>query len=377
MSDIGLMPERDRRPAGHRAARRAKKERRGPGCFFLLLIVAAVCVAGYLGATKLVGLAGDFFGGPEDYPGPGTGSVVIEVRQGDTVAAMGRELKAKDVIASVDAFLDAAAGAPEMNQVQPGFYQLRKQMQATQAVQALVDPASRVDASIGVPEGARVDQVVGQIAKKTEFTKKEINAALKDPELGLPAAAEGNPEGYLYPATYMVGPDATPLSLLQEMVSKAVALETDLNLEARAKALGISSHDAIVVASIVQAEAGTADYDKVARVIYNRLDEGMALQMDSTIHYVSGKDGSVWTSAESREIDSPYNTYKYPGLPPSPIGNPGEEALEAALNPADGAWLYFTLVDAESGETKFAESYSEHQQNVEELRQNCREQGGC
>ncbi|WP_370619553.1 endolytic transglycosylase MltG [Mumia sp. Pv 4-285] len=376
MSDLGLMPERERRPSGHRAARREKK-RRGPGCFFILLIVAAVCVAGYLGLSKVVGVANDFFGGPEDYPGPGTGSVVIEVSKGDTVAGIGRELKAQDVVASVDAFLSAASGAPEINQVQPGFYQLKTKMAADDAVRTLIDPSSRVDSTVGVPEGARVDQVVESIVKNTEFSKKQVNAALESPELGLPPAAEGNPEGYLYPATYTVGPDTTPLSLFQEMVKKSVQLDQDLDLVGNADTLGISPHDARVVASIVQAEAGTADYAKVARVIYNRLDEGMALQMDSTIHYVSGKDGSIWTSAEARDIDSPYNTYMYTGLPPSPIGNPGEKALKAALNPADGDWLYFTLVDAETGETKFAESYSEHQQNVEELRQNCRDQGGC
>ncbi|KAA1423271.1 endolytic transglycosylase MltG [Mumia zhuanghuii] len=377
MSDLGLMPERERRPSGHRAARREKKRRGGPGCFFILLIIAAVCVAGYLGLSKVVGLANDFFGGPEDYPGPGTGSVVVEVSKGDTVAGIGRELKAQDVVASVDAFLSAAAGAPEINQVQPGFYELKTQMAADDAVAALINPESRVDSTVGVPEGARVDQVVASMVKNTEFTKKQVNAALASPELGLPPAAEGNPEGYLYPATYTVGPDTTPLSLFQEMVSKSVALDKELDLDGHAKALGISGHDARVVASIVQAEAGTADYDKVARVIYNRLDAGMPLQMDSTIHYVSGKDGSIWTSAEAREVDSPYNTYLYTGLPPSPIGNPGEKALNAALNPADGEWLYFTLVDAETGETKFADTYSEHQQNVEELRQNCRDQGGC
>ncbi|MGH1562887.1 endolytic transglycosylase MltG [Mumia sp. DW29H23] len=378
MSDLGLMPERERRPAGHRAARREKKKRRGPGCFLILLIVAAVCVAGYLGVSKLVGAAGDFFGGPEDYPGPGTGSVVVEVSQGDTVAAIGRELKSQGVVASVDAFLDAASGAPEMNQVQPGFYQLQKEMPARDAVSALINPESRVDASISVPEGARVDQVVDQIVKKTEFTKKDVEAALENPELGLPDAAEGNPEGYLFPATYTVAPDDTALSLLQQMVTKAKQVHSELGLEERAKALGITPHEAVTVASIVEAESGREkDAPKVARVIYNRLDDGMALQMDSTVHFVVGKNGSVWTNELDRESDSPYNTYKVVGLPPGPIGNPGEAALEAALNPADGDWRYFVAVDLDTGETKFAATLDEHNGNVAELREFCETSEKC
>ncbi|MBW9211666.1 endolytic transglycosylase MltG [Mumia sp. zg.B53] len=378
MSDLGILPDRERRPAGHRAARAQKKQRRGPGCFFLLLIVAAVCVGGYLGVSKLVGAAGDFLGGPEDYSGDGTGSVVIEVRKGDTVAAIGRELKAKGVVASVDAFLEAASGAPEMNQVQPGFYQLKKEMAARSAVTTLISPDSRVDASISVPEGARVDQVVAQIVKRTEFSKKDVMAALEDPKLGLPAAADGDPQGYLFPATYTVAPDATPLSLLQQMVKKAVEMESDLDLEGRAAALGITPHEALTIASIVEAESGRAkDAPKVARVIYNRLDVGMALQMDSTVHFVSGKDGSVWTDSTDRDSDSPYNTYKVVGLPPGPIGNPGEAALEATLNPADGDWLYFVAVDLDTGETKFAPSLEEHNRNIAELREFCTTSEKC
>ena len=265
-----------------------------------------------------------------------------------------------------------------MNQVQPGFYQLKKEMAARSAVTTLISPDSRVDASISVPEGARVDQVVAQIVKRTEFSKKDVTAALENPKLGLPAAADGDPQGYLFPATYTVGPDATPLSLLQQMVKKAVEMENDLDLEGRAAALGITPHEALTVASIVEAESGRAkDSPKVARVIYNRLDVGMALQMDSTVHFVSGKDGSVWTDSTDRDSDSPYNTYKVVGLPPGPIGNPGEEALEAALNPADGDWLYFVAVDLDTGETKFAPSLEEHNGNIAELREFCSTSEKC
>jgi UPF0755 protein len=117
----------------------------------------------------------------------------------------------------------------------------------------------------------------------------------------------------------------------------------------------------------VQAEARLPeDFAKVARVIYNRLEDGQPLQMDSTVAYANDVY-TVFTSDEQRAVDSPYNTYLYPGLPPGPINSPGSQALEAALNPAEGSWRYFVTVDLETGETKYADTFEEHESNVAEL----------
>ena len=132
----------------------------------------------------------------------------------------------------------------------------------------------------------------------------------------------------------------------------------------------------VTKASIVQAEAGSAeDMAKVARVLENRLADGMPLQLDTTVNYANGKSG-ITTTPKDRANPSPYNTYVHPGLPPGPINNPGEEALRAVLNPAAGDWRFFVVVNPDTGETRFAETAEEHQQNVLLFQQWLREQPG-
>jgi UPF0755 protein len=130
----------------------------------------------------------------------------------------------------------------------------------------------------------------------------------------------------------------------------------------------------MTLASILEYEGSRPeDLDKIARVFYNRLDEGMALQSDATVAYANNLQGTVWTTQEQRDNPSPYNTYVHPGLPPGPIGSPGQKTLEAALNPADGDWLYFVPINLKTGETAFAETFAEHQANVAKLKDWCRE----
>jgi UPF0755 protein len=134
----------------------------------------------------------------------------------------------------------------------------------------------------------------------------------------------------------------------------------------------------MTIASLVQAEArDDEDFAKVSRVIYNRLEKSMPLQFDSTVHYAVGRDGKVSTSEEDRNVDSPYNTYRHPGLPPTPIMAPGEQAIKAALEPAEGDWLYFVTTNPDTGETKFAETFAEHQKNVAEFKEYCATSDSC
>jgi UPF0755 protein len=115
----------------------------------------------------------------------------------------------------------------------------------------------------------------------------------------------------------------------------------------------------------VQAESGSVDdMGKVARVLENRLADGMPLQLDTTVNYANGKAG-VTTSPQDRQNPSPYNTYVHKGLPPGAISNPGEEAIQAVLNPTPGQWRFFVVVNPTSGETRFAVTAAEHQQNVQ------------
>jgi UPF0755 protein len=233
-------------------------------------------------------------------------------------------------------------------------------MSADWAMRELADPSNRVEGKVVVPEGSRVGQIVKAIAAGSEITEDEVTKVLDDPkELGLPPEANGNPEGYLFPATYTVEPGTTALQLLQQMVRKTLDVEADLDIDARAKAVGLDKEQVLTMASILEYEAARdQDYPKVARVLYNRLADGMPLQLDSTVSYVSKREGDVWTTPEERANPSEYNTYQNTGLPPGPIGSPGEKTIEAALNPAQGDWLYF-FAD-KKGVTIFNRDFGQH-----------------
>jgi UPF0755 protein len=315
-----------------------------------------------------------------DYAGPGEGSVTFEVTKGDSATQIGRNLKAAGVVESVDAFVAAAQNdAQAASRIQVGFYQLKKHMRAADALAVLVNPKSLMQNTVVVPEGARVAQIVDTIVKRTDIKRSAVLAALKDPTaLGLPPEAKGNPEGYLFPATYEVVPGETATDLLKQMVAKSAQVDKDLDLDGHAGDVGLTPEQVVTVASILEYEAKrTEDYPKVARAIYNRLKAGMPLQSDATVSYANKVSGQVWTTQAMRSNSSPYNTYQHTGLPPGPIGNPGEATLKAALNPADGPWLYWVVVNLKTGETVFSTTLAEHNQAVAQFQQYCKTSDAC
>ncbi|MFJ4966449.1 endolytic transglycosylase MltG [Streptomyces sp. NPDC088729] len=218
-----------------------------------------------------------------------------------------------------------------------------------------------------VPEGRRATQVYAAVDRALGLAAGSTRDTVPKAGLALPDQAAGNPEGYLFPATYPLAPSTTPTSLLRYMADTARKRFGTDRITAGARRNNISVYETVTIASIVQAEADTAaDMAKVARVVYNRLLKDMPLQMDSTLNYAL-KRSTLDTSAGDTRIDSPYNSYQRKGLPPTPIGNPGEEALRAAVSPAPGPWLYFVTVGP--GDTRFTESYDEQRKNVEEFNQ--------
>jgi UPF0755 protein len=364
-------------PAGGRRAERSR--RRGPGCLIALVVLALLLGGLYLGVTKGVDFVKDQFEGTPDYPGPGTGEVVFEVKSGDSVAEMGRGLKELDVVKSVDAFTEAASANPGSTKIQVGSYTMRLQMKAEDAVALLVDPANSVNAAVTIPEGLRVVDIVEILVDKTDFTKKQFNAALADTAaLGLPAYAEGNPEGYLFPATYEFGPEAQPADMLRAMVARWEQAAADVDLVAKAEALGYTPHEMMTIAAMLEAE-GRGDYTpKIARVIYNRLEiepnpAAGFLNIDATVNYALGRPGIVVLTTDDIDsvADSPYNTYRQKGLPPGPIEAPGQAAMEAALNPDDGPWYFYVTVNLETGETKFTDDYDEFLEFKQEFQDYC------
>jgi UPF0755 protein len=324
------------------------------GCLPVLIALVVIAAAVFFGGRWVVGAVGSRLGSAPDYPGPGTGSVVVEVKSGATSTEIGRDLKSHGVVKSVDAFNDAARSNDKARNIQVGFYQLKKQMKASEALDVLVDPTNLMQNIVVVPEGARVRNIVKTIAAKTDIPRRAVTRALADPaSIGLPPEAKGNPEGYLYPATYSVPPNQTAVGLLRQMVDKRLESEKLQDLAAASAKLGYTPEQILTVASILEYEANRSeDYPKVARVLYNRLDKGLPLQLDSTVSYVSGRSGDVWTTPAERGDNSEYNTYQHTGLPPGPIGSPGEETVKAALHPAQGNWLYF-LPDFEKNTTLF------------------------
>ncbi|MEU1254499.1 endolytic transglycosylase MltG [Streptomyces chartreusis] len=229
------------------------------------------------------------------------------------------------------------------------------------------DEAAR-PTSLVIPEGWRAGQVYTAVDKALALPSGTTKKSLDKLDLKLPNDADGNPEGYLFPATYPLeknGKRATPDSLLSAMVDTANQKFGGAPIAAGAQRNAMNVYQAVTIASIVQAEAATkADMAKVARVIFNRLERGMPLQMDSTVNYALKRSTLRTTEADTR-IESPYNSYQRMGLPPTPIGSPGDEAMHAAISPAAGDWLYFVTVKA--GDTRFTADYTEHQRNVAEF----------
>ena len=345
-----------------------RRRRRRPLAAVLSLLVLAGLVAGiFVGGQRLL----DMVPVAQDYEGPGTGAVEIRVQDGDTLSDIARTLVAADVVASSGPFIDAAEESPEATSIQPGVYGMRLKMSGQAALDHLLDPATRLTTRIPVPEGLTVEATLARIAEISGIPAAELQAAAADPAaLGLPAYAQGRLEGFLFPATYDVEPGTPAADVLRMMIARgtqaldALQIPEDQRLTALTKA------------SIVQAEAGNAeDMGKVARVVENRLADGMRLQMDSTVNYATGK-GGITTTAEDRASESPYNTYRHAGLPPGPINNPGEDALKAVLSPTPGDWRFFVEVDPHAGDTRFAVTAEEHQQNVLLFRQWLQENPG-
>ncbi|MFB7272415.1 endolytic transglycosylase MltG [Streptomyces sp. NPDC056244] len=219
-----------------------------------------------------------------------------------------------------------------------------------------------------ITEGRRATDVYAAVDKALELPTGTTRNAAATARLKLPEEAKGNPEGYLFPATYPIDSSTTAAGLLSYMVNTANKKFTGDHITAGAQRNGMTTYESVTIASIVEAEAeSAADMPKVSRVVHNRLALGMPLQMDSTLNYALNRNTLDTTHADTR-IDSPYNTYQHKGLTPTPIGNPGEQAMDAALNPSRGEWLYFVTVA--KGDTRFTNNYSEHLQNVEEFNEN-------
>jgi UPF0755 protein len=311
-----------------------------------LVVVLVVLVVLLVTAAFAVGKVKDHFRDAPDYSGSGTGSAVVQIKPGDTAYDLAVKLAEMGIVKSAAAFRKAAANDDDAASLQPGFYQLREHMSAAAALDLLLDPSSRLRGRATIPEGSTVQQVLAILAKNTELPAADLQAAAKNPAaLGLPPYANGKLEGFLFPATYDIEPKMTAVEVLTMMVDRFKEAAAGGGLEERAQALGITPYQAITVASLIERESRVdEEYPKVARVVYNRLERREPLGIDAAILYGLGRTSGGLKQSELAK-DTPYNTRLNPGLPPTPIANPGDAALDGALAPAAGDWLYYVLAD--------------------------------
>jgi UPF0755 protein len=341
------------------------RRRNGLACG--LTAFALIAVFGGIGLTGYTWLQGQRKPlAAADYAGQGTGSVQVSVPEGAGLVQIASALVRNGVVASSLAFTRAAKGsAAAAGRIQPGTYTLKQKMSAVAALAVLIDPANAN--GLTIPEGWRGYQIFAAIDRKLNLPEGTSRKTAQEQaaELGLPDFAKGSPEGYLFPATYSVTDGTTALDLLKQMVGRAGKEFSRDGVNVVAQTLGQSLYGLVTVASMVQGEAdNTEDMGKVARVIYNRLAKGMPLQLDSTINYALGRS-TLNTTVTDTKLDSPYNTYLHSGLPPSPISNPGRQAIMAALDPTPGDWVYFVTV--KPGDTRFTDSFEVQQRNVAEF----------
>ena len=291
-----------------------------------------------------------------DFPA-GTAGPEIEVNipAGSSGVEIGRILAKEGVVKTSVIFFRAATADKRAESISAGLYLVNTHLSAKEAIEQLLDK-KRLQGKFLIIEGARLSEIKTNLVK-IGFTAEQVDKALNS--IKTPRGFEtDNLEGLLFPANYTILPDEEVSTLLQGALDRFAQELKNISFDDYAKELNLKPAELLTIASIVQAEGFTdEDFGKVSRVIYNRLKIGMPLQMDSTLLYANKSRGEIRVTNRELKIASKYNTYKYKGLPPGPIGSPGGAALVATIKPTPGNWLYFVTVSP--GETKFTNSYSE------------------
>ena len=365
------------------SSRSPRRDKRTTGRRVLVSVLVALLILGGLGAAGAV--LWNQFGerislamgwSSDDYAGEGSGEVLITVTEGEIGSDIADSLAAADVVKTSAAFYRLLVAQNPQVDFLPGTYRLKQQMSAAAALDAMQDPANRMELTVTIPEGMSAMDALERASGVTGIPMAEFEAAVADPtQYGIPADAPSI-EGFLFPATYTFQPNETAESVVQRMVDRMWQALAEHGVP-EGEELRV-----LTMASIVQREAGSNldDFPKIARVFQNRLDQGMRLESDATVAYGTGNTHTVWTTNEERaDASNLYNTYANTGLPIGPIGLPGDVAIDAAVNPAEGPWLFFMPINLSTGETVFSETFEQHQVAVQQLGEWCvahRDEGG-
>lgn len=288
-------------------------------------------------------------------PGP---EVLVSVAEGASGAEIATTLKNLGVVKTRQAFLNVIYSDERAQRIQPGGHRVESRIPAKQALEQLLDPKRRTGV-ITFPEGLRANEVAKRLGAAG------IATSLKSVQPPSEYQAKSL-EGFLFPGQYAFTPETTGVQALTKMVERFV--KANPQLAAHSKALGFTPYQGLIAASLVQAEGDPSDYSKIMRVIINRLKIGMPLQFDTTVLYALGETGRIRVTLKDLQVNSPYNTYKYRGLPPTPICNPGSSALAALAAPEPGNWLYYITV--KPGDTRFTNSHDQFAEWKIEFRRN-------
>jgi len=348
------------------------------GCRAVVITFAVLLIAAGVGAW----FAWSWAQGEIDPSGDPGETVLVEIPDGASTSDVGHELADAGVISNATVW-DWYIRFRDPGEFQAGGYRMQLNSSFTEAIDALEEGALPPNAIlITVPEGLTLSQTLARLADPEDgvsgFTAEGLQAALRDPasRSSVLPADQRSLEGTLFPESYEVEEGDTEAVVIQRMVGQLDSALAELDVERQAQALGLSPYQLLTVASLIEEEAGTdEDRPRVARVIYNRLAEEMALQIDATSCYIKNEPGGCTLSQADLESDSPYNTRNRPGLPPTPIASPGRASIEAALNPAAGDWLYYVLdAEADDGSHVFTADYD----TFVEAKARCNEAGlGC
>ena len=352
-----LLDETPAPRTSHRPDRRLPK---AVGAIVVLIVLVLLMVTAAYG----VGKVRNHFRGAADYSGSGSGSAVVQVKPGESAYALAPRLASLGIVKSAAAFRKAANSDSKASSLQPGFYQLHVHMSAASALALLLDPTTRLLGHVTIPEGSTQNQTLALIAKNTNVPLADLQQAAGNPAaLGLPAYAAGHLEGFLFPATYDIQPGTSAVEVLTTLVQRFQEAADTAGLVQRSKALGMTPFQVVTVASLIERESRLQEeYPKVARVVYNRLAKKMTLGIDASILYGLGRTSGVLHASELAK-DTPYNTRLHAGLPPTPIASPGDAAIEGALAPSPGDWLYYVLANKD-GHQLFTSSYQEFLRQV-------------
>jgi UPF0755 protein len=338
---------------------------------FAVLLSLAVLVGGGWFVFAKAQAAWMDFRTEDDYIGNGVDPVVVTIPSGATVTDIGTILASANVVKKASTFVKVAKADENAQSIQAGKYNLLTELPARTALEMLLDKKNMVHNRMTLKDGRWISQQVATMSKATGVKADDFTAAFKagakDPKyLGLPKWSKNGLEGFLFPDTYEVPDKPTAQSVIKLATAQFASVAQDVDLEAKSHAVGLTPYQVVVMASIIEKEAGPRDEDraKIARVFYNRLDPkfpfGGKLQSDATVAYANKITGRIYTTDKERALKSPWNTYYVKGLPKGPITSPSKKSLEAALNPANGDWTYFNVVNLDTGETVFTDNLNDH-----------------